>query len=111
MTDFLGKIKDITIGRGGYQDVMFGVSVVLGGESWGTSDFKGTWGTCMADGKDAEWKSGQKKVFAEAMLWLDKLCDEAKVRDVKSLIGKPIRATFSGPNGRLLSWEILKEVL
>lgn len=111
MIDYLGKIEKLEIGRGGYQDVMFGVRVTLSGEGWGTQDFKGTWGHCMASDKTAEWRAGQKKVLGEAMQWLDKLCDDAKVQSAKDLVGKPVRVTFSGPNGQLVAWEILKEVL
>jgi len=58
----IGKITKITLGRGGYQDVCFGVNIQLGGDSWGSGDFKGTWGKCMADGKDKEWIEGQRRI-------------------------------------------------
>ena len=39
----LGKIESVKFGLGGYQSVMFGLSVTLSGQSWGVGDFKGTW--------------------------------------------------------------------
>ena len=108
MKSELGKIKSVTIGRGGYQDAMFGASFSLGGTGWGVCDFLGTWTTKVSD--ETKWTEADRiKVLGETMLKLISLCEDAKVSSVEKLVGVPIRVYF---NGQALShWEILKEVI
>lgn len=108
--DCLGKIQEVKLGSGGYQDAMFGVTFVLGSDGWGVHDFWGAWDSYSPSAKysKADWD----KSHAEAYMKLQKLMKEAKVDDLNKLKGKPIRAYFdSAMGGKLLKWEILKEVL
>ena len=105
----LGKITAIKIGRGGYQDCMFGVSISLGGEAWECADFKGTWDLDISS-SGASWTEDERNLsFAETTRWLSDLMRTAKVEDASKLKGVPIEATFEG--NKLASWRILTEVI
>lgn len=106
----LGKITGIKIGRGGYQDCMFGVSVSLGGNGWGCADFRGTWDFDVSS-TGAEWtETDRERTIAATIRWLSDLMLSAKVDDATKLKGIPIEATFSNGN-KLESWRILTEVI
>jgi hypothetical protein len=105
----LGKIKRFQFGHGGYNDAMFGVSISLGGQSWGVDDFRGTWA-----GKPSEhshWtEEDQQRICGEVMLWIADLMKQAKVKNIQDMVGVPIEVKFK--DGNLLdSWRILEEVL
>ena len=103
----LGKIQGITIGYGGYDDAMIGISVSLGNGSWGVSDFKGTW---ASRSKGAQWtKASQIKRWGETVEWLKDLLTEAKVNNINQLKNVPVEVTFE--NNVLQSWRILSEVI
>lgn len=103
----LGKIQSLTVGFGGYQDVQLGVSVTLGGKSWGVCDFFGVW---AHHSEGCKWTPDeQKRDLGQAMLRLRDLLEAANVRTADKLIGKPIEATFDGM--ALKSWRILTEVV
>lgn len=103
----LGKIQSIGIGYGGYDDAMIGISVSLGNDSWGVSDFKGTWAS-RASG--ASWtKAHQIKRWGETVEWLKNLLDEAKVTNINQLKNVPVEVVFEG--NTLKSWRILTEVI
>lgn len=107
----LGRISALRIGLGGYQDVMFGISVNLGGDSWGVTDFKGFWSPAHMKRSDgAQWTEADRKAaILEAFLWLDQLMKNAKVTDANKLVGIPVEVTFD--NMMLKSWRVLTEVL
>lgn len=86
-----GKIRDIKLGFGGYQDAMLGVTFKLESKEWGTIDF---W----------PW-SGSMEFYVK----IRDLLRDAEKQDLKQLEGVPIEVTFE--NGVLKSWRILKEVL
>jgi len=94
----LGKIARVAFGRGGYQDAMLGLTVVLTGEGWGTTDFWGTWNRPDALAAD---NTTLEKIRV--------LLLAAKADTVADLQGKPVEVTFSA--GRLESWRVLSEVL
>ncbi len=103
----LGRITKATFGFGGYDDAMVGMSVTLGGDSWGVGDFRGTWADRTSR---AEWTvDDQRGHFADAVIWLRDTLKAAKKRHVAELVGTPIEATFEG--NRLTSWRVLTEVL
>lgn len=81
----LGKISEIKVGFGGYDDVMFGLTFTLGNDSWGTMDFT----TDFNKLKD--------------------LLKESKKTYVEQLINVPVEVTFDGL--LLKEWRILTEVL
>ncbi len=103
-----GKIVSISLGYGGYQDAMFGISTTLGGPAWGVDDFNGYWATerdnhCRWTEKDRE------ESFIKMLWWIKALLDDAKVTSLAALQGSPIEATFK--DNRLESWRIMSEVL
>lgn len=104
----LGRISNIRLGEGGYDDAMFGVSVTLSfGDSTGCGDFKGGWSAYSKHAKYSE--QAWEESHAEAYRWLRQLMADAKVRDFTKLNGIPVEATFDGMT--LKSWRVLTEVL
>jgi len=104
----LGKIQTASYGFGGYQDAQFGLSVTLGGEGWGVSDFWGTWAAPPA--KYAKWtRHEQLEIHAKTAERIRDLCEKAKVRTVDELKNVPVQAAFDG--NLLRSWRVLEEVL
>lgn len=105
----LGKISHASVGYGGYQEAMFGVSFTLRGDSFAVSDFWGHWGTERSE--SAQWtEESRVKHLGETCMRLKKTLDEAKASSVDDLIDTPVEVIF-GSDDRLESWRILKEVL
>lgn len=104
----LGRIQKIAFGWGGYQDAMIGVSITLGGKSWGCGDFKGAWG--IERSERCQWTEEDRlRQLGEACMWLKELLTKAKVQTIDQLQDVPIEATFDG--NKLVSWRVLEEVL
>lgn len=107
----LGKIRSLRIGLGGYQSMMFGITVALEFDNTYTTLFEGTWSPSqMERGEHAEWteadrSNGITNAFYKLDLWLK----QAKVNDAMKLVGIPIEVTCEGM--RFKSWRILTEVL
>ena len=116
MTKFLGKIKNVRFGHVGYQNSMLGL------------DFDFTFNECCGVGADdcfwdagliecsnnAKWSEDDRDVaYAKIMRKISKYLFQAKVEQVKDLIGVPVELTFKGGGwgGTLESWRILTEVL
>ena len=94
----LGRIRSFKLGRGGYDDAMFGFSFSLGTAEWGVDDFWGAW----IDNLD------QPRAL-DSLKRITALMESAKVADSSELVGKPVEVTFYGM--RMESWRILTEVL
>ena len=110
MEKVLGKIKSIKMGYGGYQNVQFGVSIVLEGDGCGCGDFKGTWSLDIKRSKDTQWTEADRdKTFAETMRWLNDIMKQAKVKSLIELKNIPVEIIFV--NNQLKEWRILSEVL
>jgi hypothetical protein len=104
----LGRIQKITFGWGGYQDAMLGLSITLGGKSWGVGDFKGAWGIDRSE--RAQWTEEDRlRQLGEACMYLRDLLKKANKQTLDQLQGAPIEATFDG--NKLVSWRVLDEVL
>lgn len=104
----LGYIKQASFGYGGYQDAMIGLSITLGGKSWGVSHFKGAWGIDRSE--HAKWTENERHYqLGEACMFLRDLLQKAGKTSVSQLVGVPIEATFEGT--LLRSWRVLDEVL
>lgn len=104
----LGQIQKATFGWGGYQDTMIGLSVQLGGKSWGVADFKGMWGTEHT--KNCKWtQQDQLRQLGEACMFLRDVLIKAKKQTVDQLVGVPVEVTFD--NNTLKSWRVLEEVI
>ena len=108
MKKMLGKIEEVTVGYGGYQDAQLGVSFKIGGSGWGTHDFWGFWG--MGASEHANWsRDDQVNRLGEVFLRIRDLLNAAQVQHVQQLQGMPNEVTFEG--SMLQSWRILTEVL
>jgi hypothetical protein len=106
----LGKIARATFGYGGYQDVMFGLSVTLEGEGCGTGDFSGWWALDIDCGENTKWTEADRDAkYAEAVRLLNQTLLDAKKRHVAELVGTPVEITFE--DRVLKSWRVLTEVL
>lgn len=105
----LGKISAITIGNGGYQDAMFGVTIQLDTVDGSVTDFfPGAWSTPIPP--HAKWtEEDREKGIGIAFNRLRVIMYDAKVDDAYKLVGKPVEVEFR--NQSLGSWRILKEVL
>lgn len=104
----LGSIQSIKFGWGGYQDAMLGLSVTLGGKSWGAGDFRGAWGIERSD--HCKWSESDRLTqLGETCMYLKELLKSANKQTVDELQGIPIEATFDG--NKLVSWRVLEEVL
>ena len=108
----LGKITSIKLGRGGYQDCMFGVSFGLGGPGWGVGDFLGDWDTdSKPEPGHTQWtEADRNENFAKVMRHISKLCLDAKVQSMNQLVGVPVEIEWS-EDRTLVSWRILTEVV
>ncbi len=108
MNKNLGKIERVSIGMGGYQNAMIGISFVLTGVGWGVCDFWGDWGTERTD--SCEWTE-QDRITRLGLVFMRilSLLGDAKVDTVDELKDIPVEATFN--DSTLTSWRILKEVL
>ena len=107
----LGKIESVKFGLGGYQGVMFGLSVTLSGQAWGVGDFKGTW-DCenIKVTEHTKWTEADRtKNHDELIRFVSKLLKEAKVDSVDKLKGTPVECTFDG--NILKEWRVLTEVI
>jgi hypothetical protein len=107
----LGKIKSVSFGFGGYQEAQFGLSVDLGGDGWGVTDFiSGGWSESITIGPHTQWtEQDRTNNRAEMVKRIDQLLREANCSSVDQLRGKPVEITFDG--NILKYWRILTEVL
>lgn len=95
MSSHLGKITKVKLGKGGYQDAMFGVTFhfEFGGNS--IQDFRG------------DYPNPSTPLNLLRMIMT--IMDAAKVTDFNDLVGTPVRIHLKGQS--LESWEVLREVL
>lgn len=106
-TKRLGRIDSITLGAGGYDDAMFGVTFRFGGEDLCVGDFWGYWAS-LSEG--AKWtRANQIDALGKMCLKLNDLMRQAKVKSFADLKGVPVEVTFDGQV--LRSWRILREVI
>lgn len=102
----LGKILEVKLGPGGYQDAMFGFSFTLGSASWGIGDFWGTWNEVRAPEFEQAHRDAQAAIFERVR----KLMEGAKVSDFADLKGTPVSVEVYD-SGALRDWRVLTEVL
>jgi len=87
---------------------MIGLTLDLGGKSWGVGDFKG-WNGCEHS-EFCKWTEDDRlRGLGEVCMFVADLLIKAKVRDVSKLAGIPVEAIFDG--NLLKSWRVLEEVL
>jgi hypothetical protein len=108
----IGKIQEISVGFGGYQDAMLGLSVTLGSdkELWGVGDFKGSWGPDIKCDKHSKWTEEQRRdTHANTILFIGALLTDAKKQTLDQLRGVPVEVTFDG--NTLKEWRVLTEAI
>ena len=108
----IGKITKISVGFGGYQDAMLGLSVTLEStrDSWGVGDFKGFWGPDIKHTPSTKWTEAERRnAHADTMLFIGSLLKDANVATVEGLVGIPVEVEFGG--NMLKSWRILTEAI
>ncbi len=107
----LGKISNVTIGTGGYQDAMFGISFTLSFDGCSAvSDFWGAWGPGIEWSDRCKWtEADREKQIADSFWRLAKIMEAAKVSEFRKLEGVPIEVELDGM--AMKSWRVLKEVL
>lgn len=104
----LMKIESVTLGSGGYQGAMFGVSFTFSTKSTGIGTFWGAWGGKRSD--HAKWTEQDRlNQLGEMCLKIDKLLTEAKVSSLDKLKGIPVEVTIE--NNTFKDFRILTEVL
>jgi hypothetical protein len=105
----IGVIKKASFGLGGYQECELGLSLTL--------DFKGS-GVCAWVGggwatKRSEYtkwtEEDRAKQQASLCTKLIELLNDAKIRDVSNLTGKPVECVFEG--NTLKDWRLLTEAI
>lgn len=114
----LGKIRKASFGYGGYQDCQIVFSFELGGEGWGTTQtFECGWCHVSKEelekpGSSYKWTHESRiKQIGEKAYEVFQIIRDAKKKSLDELEGVPIRAYFDSPVGRIIKFEILKEVL
>lgn len=103
----IGKIESVKLGFGGYQNVMFGLTISFSDAegSFYVEEFIGTWSYDPPE--RAEWtKESQGKIFADVMFKIIEICKKANVDDFTKLQGCPVEICLNGD--RLNSWRILE---
>jgi hypothetical protein len=111
MEKYLGKITKVRFGRGGLDDAMFGITVTMEGEGWGTTDFQGWWGLDVASNNRSreDWVRNHDIATLNIIRWMESVMASAKVTDFNSLKGIPVEVCFKA--GTLEGWRVLTEVL
>jgi hypothetical protein len=106
----LGKIAKAEFGYGGYQEIMFGLSLTFEGQNWGVGTFIGEWSLDIEADEHKKWtEEDRSRAFDKAMRKLNETLHLAKVQYVSQLKGIPVEVTFDG--NVLSDWRILTEVL
>ncbi len=111
-TTLLGKITEVRFGAGGYQDIMFGLTVELNSNGVCCTDFisAGWYPGVIDPDKDAKWTERERaEQQAEAINTIAHILRTAKIEDIKDLKGRPVE--FKTLDRMLVSWRILDEVL
>lgn len=113
-TKYLGKITEVKFGKGGYQDEMFGLTLVFKFDGMHSSLFYGSWPYSFERSPTAQWteKDRDKEhldTYKKLQVWME----QAKVRRIEDLKNTPVEVTCSGPGlgSTLKSFRILEEVL
>ena len=110
---YLGKIERVNFGINGYQDCMFGLSVSLSFNNSGVcDDIMGGWAYGVIDPDEhTKWTEETRTLqMAEMCKTVCEIMNDAKVKDIQSLKGKPVEVTMENFN-EIKSWRILTEVL
>ena len=107
----LGKLSNVRLGLGGYQEACIGLSVTIEGDGWGVGDNKTAWDANLIKHTDrCKWSEADRDgEYVVIMRYLSDLLAAAKVNSVEKLNGIPVEAEFDGK--LLKGWRVLTEVL
>ncbi len=111
MKEVLGKITSARFGIGGYNDAMIGLHLLFEFKGGGVSWNKVTWDCNIVKcNEDCDWDElARGEEYSNIIRELSKLLYDAKVKNVKDLVGVPVRLFFDGNS--LSKFDILTEVL
>lgn len=104
----LGKITAAEIGE---VDGRIGIWFTFNGNAWGVGDTSHWWWSDrIAVTSSTKWtETDRQAAKADAMTFLGRILNEAKVQYLHQLEGKPVEVMFDGMT--MTSWRILTEVL
>ncbi len=107
----LGKIVDVYVGLGGYQDNSLGIHFTFESKGWGVSDSNSFWDINNIEHSEyTKWsEEDRKNAYYDIMVYISNLLKEANVRKVEQLKNIPVEVIFE--DDKLKSWRILTEVL
>lgn len=111
----LGKIHGAYFGRGGIQNSLLGIHLVLSGrdlesgQDWSTSTTQSDWDSSLVECKEgANWtEEDREENYVAIMRFISDLLFKARVNSIEQLAGIPIEAVFQ--DGTLVSWHVLEE--
>lgn len=104
----LGKIEEISLGFGGYQDTEIGIRFTLSGKGFGVCDWWGEYAGDISDNSDYT-KVARLCDLGKVTMRIANLLGQIKKQNFEDLKGVPVEVTFE--NSTLKSWRILTEVL
>ncbi len=108
---YLGKIKEVYFGLGGYNEAMLGIHFTFSFGGQEVSDTKGGWDFYrIKHSKYANWtEEDRQNDYYNSMIFISKLLKQCNVTDIKDLKNKPVEVEIL--DNSLKSWRILTEVL
>ena len=105
----LMKIREITMGMGGYQGAEFGLFIQFEGSGCGVGTSLSMW--ARDPDEHCRWtQKDQERTWADAMRLVRDTLIKSRRRDLASLVGIPVEVTF-GSDDCIKSWRVLEEVL
>lgn len=105
---FLGKIKEVKLGYGGYQGAQFGFTFWLEGKGSSVVDFKGHW--AVERSEHCKWTEEDRLLkLGRDVMYIKNLLSKSKKKSLDELKGVPVEVTLE--DNTLHSWRILEEVL
>lgn len=109
---YLGKITNVRFGFGGYNDLMFGLSLTLNSNYTCVDTFIGTWDYNFLSNppEHASWDENYRtNENIKLCKRISDLLTSAKVSDISQLKNIPVE--FVCEDNVLKNWRILEEVL
>lgn len=111
MTKYLGKIKEVYFGLGGYNEAMLGIHLTFSFNGKEVCFTEGGWDyNRIKHSEHSKWiEEDRKNDYYEAMIYISDLLKQCNVTDIKDLKNKPVEVEIL--DNSLKSWRILTEVL
>lgn len=111
MTKYLGKIKEVYFGLGGYNEAMLGIHFTFSFDGKEGCVVEGDWDyNRVRHTEYSQWTEDERKNnYYRIMIYISNLLKECNVTDINGLKNKPVEITTK--NNSIESWRILTEVL